>query len=111
MDIDEYKERVSSVAAKTLTAIEQLVDQGGLDMNESYKASNAICSLARGVSEINRGARTRSIMLAKVRKEFIAMLQKSLSARPDLVEELQDLADNSTFRLLELTGENTDDNN
>lgn len=109
MDIDQYKDEVSRVAVKGIEAIERLLDQGDMDMNNAYKAANGLCSLARGVSEINRGARTRAMLLAKVRNEFSELLRKQLASRPDLVSELQGLADAVSFKMLDASGEDTTD--
>lgn len=105
MDIDEYKDVVSEVAAKATKQLNDLLDQGQLDVGELYKVSNGLCSLARGVSEINRGARTRAIMLAKIRQEFSEILRRHLASRPDLVLELRTLMDSASFTLLEAAGE------
>lgn len=109
MDIDQYKEVVSETAAKATDQFNYLLDQGQLDVAELYKVSNGLCSLARGVSEINRGARTRAMLLAKVRAEFSELLRQHLAARPDLVGELRELMDSASYRLLEAYGEDLGD--
>lgn len=109
MDIDQYKNEVSSVAAKATEQFNRILDQGQLDVAELYKVSNGLCSLARGVSEINRGARTRAMLLAKVRAEFSELLRQHLAARPDLVSEMRELMDSASYKLLDTYGEDTTD--
>lgn len=108
MDIDQYKDVVSETAFKATEQLNNLLSAGQLDVGELYKVSNGLCSLARGVSEINRGARTRAILLAKVRAEFSELIRKHLAARPDLVAELRELMDTASYKLLDTYGEPAD---
>lgn len=93
MDIQQFRQIVTDVSERAILTIKDRLDKGNLDENALYKMSNAICSLSRAVSEAERGARTKSAMLDRIRFEFQALVKRSLAADPELCQQLYDVGD------------------
>lgn len=95
MEILQFEQRVGETAEKTLEQIERLLKQD-LDTNETYKLSNALCSVSRSVSEIARGSRTKANMLGQIREELCREIKRQMSGHPELCAEVLQVIDDST---------------
>lgn len=95
MEILQFEQRVGDTAEKTLAQIERLLDQD-LDSNETYKLSNALCSVSRSVSEIARGSRTKANMLAGIRDDLVKQIRRQMVSYPELCAQVLCIIDDST---------------
>lgn len=98
MEILQFEARVGSTAEKTLSQIERLLEQD-LDSNETYKLSNALCSVSRSVSEIARGSRTKANLLAQIRAELCKEIRRQMVGYPELCAQVLQIVDDSTEQL------------
>lgn len=98
MEILAFELRVGATAEKTLSQIERLLE-GDLDSNETYKLSNALCSVSRSVSEIARGSRTKANLLAQIRAELCREIRRQMVGYPELCSQVLQIIDSSTEQL------------